>query len=181
MTVIRRIFASPRRRAASSWSDSSTCVSSPRMRNDRPALVSGGTGRGQAGQNDWDGNHWSGYSGFDGDDRCILPPDPEDGIQLHVGPTDYTDQAQIDEFTLQPGEERTECYYLNNPSAQAINFFKQAYRMRRGSHHLIMHTMLGGSSTTPGCSPPCRRSARTRRRIATPSPTTTVCTASGTG
>lgn len=35
--------------------------------NDRPALVSGGTGRGQARQNDWDGNHWGGYSGFDGD------------------------------------------------------------------------------------------------------------------
>jgi hypothetical protein len=88
-------------------------------------------------------------SGFPGDDRCILPPKPEDGIQLHVGPTDYTDQAQIDEFTLLPGEEKTECYYFRNPSEQSINFFRQVYRMRPGSHHLIIHTSLGGTTAQP--------------------------------
>lgn len=35
--------------------------------NTRPALVSGGMGEGQAAQNDWTGNHWSGYAGFDRD------------------------------------------------------------------------------------------------------------------
>ncbi len=37
------------------------------VENTRPAVVSGGTGGGQAAQNDWTGNHWSGYAGFDRD------------------------------------------------------------------------------------------------------------------
>ena len=35
--------------------------------NGRPVEVSGGVGRDQAAQNDWRGNHWSGYAGFDRD------------------------------------------------------------------------------------------------------------------
>lgn len=35
--------------------------------NRRPVEVSGGMGEGQAAQNDWSGNHWSGYAGFDRD------------------------------------------------------------------------------------------------------------------
>jgi nitrous oxidase accessory protein len=35
--------------------------------NRRPAEVSGGMGDAQAAQNDWSGNHWSSYSGFDRD------------------------------------------------------------------------------------------------------------------
>lgn len=35
--------------------------------NARPAEVAGGSRRGQAGQNDWRGNHWGGYVGFDED------------------------------------------------------------------------------------------------------------------
>src|SRR5687767_8151003 len=52
-------------------------------------------------------------SGYPGDELCILPPDPELGVQLHVGPTDYTDPAQIAEFELAPGQEITQCYYFN--------------------------------------------------------------------
>ena len=35
--------------------------------NERPVEVSGGMGRGQVAQNDWRGNHWGGYAGFDRD------------------------------------------------------------------------------------------------------------------
>lgn len=35
--------------------------------NGRPAEVAGGTRSGQVGQNDWRGNHWSEYAGFDKD------------------------------------------------------------------------------------------------------------------
>lgn len=35
--------------------------------NDRPVRVSGGMAREQVRQNGWDGNHWSGYAGFDRD------------------------------------------------------------------------------------------------------------------
>jgi hypothetical protein len=89
-------------------------------------------------------------SGFDGDERCILPPDPEVGIQLHVGPTRYDDPAEIDKFILQPGEEKTECYHFTNPHDTTISFFRQVYRMRPGSHHLIMHMSLGGTPVPEG-------------------------------
>lgn len=39
--------------------------------NDRPAEVSGGMAKGQVAQNDWSGNYWSGYAGFDRDDDGI--------------------------------------------------------------------------------------------------------------
>ncbi len=39
--------------------------------NTRPAAVSGGMGRGQAAQNDWTGNYWSGYAGFDRDEDGV--------------------------------------------------------------------------------------------------------------
>lgn len=35
--------------------------------NRQPVEVSGGVGGGQAERNDWDGNHWTGYAGFDRD------------------------------------------------------------------------------------------------------------------
>jgi nitrous oxidase accessory protein len=37
------------------------------INNRRPAEVAGGSRTGQARQNDWRGNHWSGYAGFDED------------------------------------------------------------------------------------------------------------------
>lgn len=39
--------------------------------NRRPVEVSGGVGRDQADRNAWDGNHWSGYAGFDRDDDGV--------------------------------------------------------------------------------------------------------------
>jgi hypothetical protein len=89
-------------------------------------------------------------SGFDGDEKCILPPDPGVGIQIHVGPTDYNDQAQIDEFILGPGEEITRCYYIHAPNEEPMNFFEQHYRMRPGSHHLIMHMSTTGETRAQG-------------------------------
>jgi hypothetical protein len=89
-------------------------------------------------------------SGYPGDDLCILPPDPELGIQLHVGPTDYTDPAQLAAFELAPGQEVTRCYYFHAPNAETVNFYEQQYRMRPGSHHLIMHMNTAGDTRAEG-------------------------------
>jgi hypothetical protein len=89
-------------------------------------------------------------SGYDGDELCILPPDPALGIQLHIGPTDYDDPAQQREFELPPNGELTRCYYLNVPLTETFNFYEQHYRLRPGSHHLIMHMNTDGGAHPDG-------------------------------
>jgi hypothetical protein len=85
-------------------------------------------------------------SGYAGDDLCILPPDPALGIQLHVGPTNYADPAEVAPYLLGPGDEKTLCYYFHAQNTETVNFFEQHYRMRPGSHHLIMY--MGSGTTT---------------------------------
>lgn len=49
--------------------------------NRRPAEVAGGSRNGQARQNDWRGNHWSGYAGFD-EDRDGVGDSPFEHVRL---------------------------------------------------------------------------------------------------
>ena len=81
-------------------------------------------------------------SGFEGDELCVQPIDPSEGAYMHVGPDDYDDPDQIDEFIMGPGEESTECYYFGIENERML-FFGQKYRLRPGTHHLIMQSNLG--------------------------------------
>lgn len=78
-------------------------------------------------------------SGFPGDELCILPPDPPEGFQLHVGPKSYTDAAEIDRFVLLPGQESTQCYFIKTPNQEEVFYYQQRFRMRPGSHHMILN------------------------------------------
>ncbi|HEX3598002.1 MAG TPA: hypothetical protein VHU80_22990, partial [Polyangiaceae bacterium] len=71
-------------------------------------------------------------SGFDGDDLCIPPPDPSEGIQLHVGPTSYDDMDALAPYVIGPGEENVKCYFVKIPQA-GFYYFNQKNRMRSGS------------------------------------------------
>src|SRR5215831_20828062 len=53
---------------------------------------------------------------YAGDDLCILPPEPGDGMQIHLGPSDYDDPDAVAPFMVAPGVENVECHYqtLNN-------------------------------------------------------------------
>ena len=44
-------------------------------------------------------------TGWAGDEYCILPPPPDQGFQLHIGPTDYGNPEP--EYVLKPNEEVT--------------------------------------------------------------------------
>ena len=44
-------------------------------------------------------------SGFPGDEYCIPPPPEGKGIQIHFGPNDYTDAAEVAKYLIRPGEE----------------------------------------------------------------------------
>lgn len=78
-------------------------------------------------------------SGFPGDSLCILAPEPGEGVQIHVGPTDYDDPGQINEFLLASGEEKHEHYYVKSLNTEDAFYFPRNYRMRPGSHHMIIH------------------------------------------
>ncbi len=84
-------------------------------------------------------------SGFPGDSQCLMPPDPDVGLQLHVGPTDYDDPDQI--WIVEPSAEPTQNYHMYTPNTDDVYFFDQQYRMRPGSHHMIIST--SGDTTSP--------------------------------
>jgi hypothetical protein len=83
---------------------------------------------------------------WEGDSQCLVPPDPEKGMQLHMGPQDYDDPDEINAlgpdgkpiWLMMPGDERTQNYHLYSPNEVPIYYFEQHYRMRPGSHHMII-------------------------------------------
>lgn len=95
------------------------------------------------------------HTTYAGDENCILPPAPEDGLQLHVGPSSYDDPEVINAtdvngkylWLMEPGDERTQCYHLYTSNDADHYYFRQKYRMRFGSHHMII--MGSSDATTP--------------------------------
>jgi hypothetical protein len=78
-------------------------------------------------------------SGYAGDEYCIAPPEEGKGFQLHYGPKTY-DQAEIDKFLIQPGEEFTDCVFVKTPNDTEVFINQYHARMRPGSHHMITFT-----------------------------------------
>lgn len=72
---------------------------------------------------------------YRGDEFCILPPPEELGTQIHVGPEDYD---QPGTFALGPGEEENTSYYVNAPNTGDHFYYRTNWRMRPGSHHMII-------------------------------------------
>jgi hypothetical protein len=75
-------------------------------------------------------------SGFTGDDLCLTPPAATDGFQLHYGPTDYADPANVEPYRMNPSEETVDCYYLKTPNKTDVYVGGYKFYMRSGSHHL---------------------------------------------
>jgi hypothetical protein len=77
-------------------------------------------------------------TGYDGDDYCIMPPPPDKGFQLHIGPSDYENPEP--EYLLQPGEEDTRGFSSVSTNTEPIYFYYRQFRMRPGAHHNIITT-----------------------------------------
>jgi hypothetical protein len=92
---------------------------------------------------------WNGDCGLHtqwaGDDRCILPPPPDKGFQVHVGPTDYANPEST--YVMQPGVETTESFKAVSPNQEDRYFYFRQYRMRPTAHHMIL-TAAGASTST---------------------------------
>ena len=80
------------------------------------------------------------HSGYEGDEYCILPPDPSKGLQLHYGPKNYDDPAEVAKYLLMPGAERTDCIFVKTPNDVEVFHAEYHGRMRPGSHHLLVFT-----------------------------------------
>ncbi|HEY6561765.1 MAG TPA: hypothetical protein VI072_31060 [Polyangiaceae bacterium] len=78
-------------------------------------------------------------TGWDGDEYCLPPPPAELGFQVHYGPASYDDPGEIQKYLIDPGKDTnifTDPITAGNDSD--IYFYKRQYRMRPGSHHLIV-------------------------------------------
>jgi hypothetical protein len=75
-------------------------------------------------------------TGYEGDDRCILPPPADKGYQLHIGPSNYkTPEAA---YVLQPGQEETTDFPATSTNDTDQYFFYRQYRLRPTTHHAII-------------------------------------------
>ncbi len=101
------------------------------------------------------------HSGYDGDKYCIEAPDPAVGLQLHYGPKDYNDQAEVERYLLYPGEEKTDCVFVKTSNDHEVFFNGYHSRMRPGSHHMLLYVQdaLREDSTGPE---DCRQGLDTR-------------------
>jgi hypothetical protein len=83
---------------------------------------------------------------YAGDEYCILPPPADKGFQLHIGPSNYDNpEAQ---YILQPGEENVINMTATSGNDKNILYYFRQYRMRPGSHHVILSSngkTIGGT------------------------------------
>jgi hypothetical protein len=96
---------------------------------------------------------------YQGDEFCILPPPPDQGVQVGVHPqgadywarmqagdySAYADAAATKAFEVEPGTEVVQTYDNVGGNAEAHDYFRLDARMRSGSHHLVswFNTMPG--------------------------------------
>ncbi|MBM4362187.1 MAG: hypothetical protein FJ104_05865, partial [Deltaproteobacteria bacterium] len=84
---------------------------------------------------------------FPGDEFCLLPPDPDEGIQLHMGPPSYDDPDALAPWLMAAGEfDNVRCYNVRVPDGD-FYYFKQQNNMRAGSHHMLIPLMDAATET----------------------------------
>lgn len=76
-------------------------------------------------------------SGYPDDHACILPPDPKEGFQIHVGPKNYEDREEVAKFILKAGEEVSACWTFHTPNDKDIYYQTSVLSGRSGTHHII--------------------------------------------
>lgn len=92
---------------------------------------------------------------FDGDEYCWPAPKPGEGVQMHVGPTNMNDPAEVQKYIIEPGTEFLNYVSGENPMTEDAWANHVQVRMRPGSHHwiigLVDGKVPGGFFTADGC------------------------------
>ena len=88
-------------------------------------------------------------SNYPGDETCLPAPPPEMGMQIHVGPKNYDDPAEVAKYIMKPGQESSECWTFHTPNDKPV--FYQTFELsgRSGTHHII-NTMYNTPLTDGG-------------------------------
>jgi len=86
------------------------------------------------------------FGDVDGDGMCIAPIDPSLGMHFHYGPTNYNDATEVAKYTLQPGDEVTDCVFFMTPNTETVYFNSYHDRMRPGSHHMLLYIQNSSGS-----------------------------------
>jgi hypothetical protein len=81
------------------------------------------------------------HTPWKGDEYCILPPEPDKGTQLYIGPSSYDDAADYAPFLLEPGVEVNTSYYVNADNEEPRYYYRTNWRMRDGSHHMLIYLL----------------------------------------
>jgi hypothetical protein len=84
------------------------------------------------------------HTKFAGDKYCILPPPPDKGFQLHIGPTNYDNPES--QYLLPAGAELTSDFAATSGNDKQIYFYYRQFRQRDGAHHNIITSGGGGDS-----------------------------------
>jgi hypothetical protein len=92
-------------------------------------------------------------SGYADDKACIPAPKAGEGIQIHIGPSNYDDPEEVAKFIMKPGEESSQCFTLNTPNKEAVTYQTFMLSGRAGTHHMI-NTLYEGELPT-GSFGPC--------------------------
>ena len=82
------------------------------------------------------------HTKWPGDEYCILPPPPDKGFQLHIGPSDYDNPDPM--YLLEAGQENVRRYENESANDKDIKFYVRQYRMRPGAHHTIVRDKSTG-------------------------------------
>jgi len=58
-------------------------------------------------------------------------------MQIHVGPSDYKNQAEVAKFIMKPGQESSECWTFHTPNTEDVYYQTFELSGRAGTHHII--------------------------------------------
>jgi len=91
---------------------------------------------------------------FPGDEACIPAPPEGEGMQIHIGPSNWDDAEEVAKYVLRPGEESSECFTVTTPNDKLIHYQTSTLSGRAGTHHII-NTMYAGDGSLPQGSAKC--------------------------
>lgn len=83
---------------------------------------------------------------FPGDEACIPAPPAAEGLQIHIGPSNWDDADEVAKYVLHPGEESSECFTVTTPNDKMIHYQTSVLSGRAGTHHII-NTMYAGDGS----------------------------------